>query len=68
MYFDCTFKWNDCRIIMSSVKLVKNRDLLDPTFSGYKLSLDNIAVTNKDLPQSSAPVHINPSSDEYRWG
>ena len=37
---------------MTIVKLNKNRDLLDPNFSGYKLSLDSVAVTSTDLPQA----------------
>ena len=37
---------------MTIVKLNKNRDLLDPNFSGYKLSLDSVAVTSTDIPQA----------------
>ena len=52
---------------MTIVKLNKNRDLLDPNFSGYKLSLDNIAVTATDVPEDAAPNHLNPTNDQYRW-
>ena len=51
---------------MTGVKLVKNRDLLDPNFSGYKLSLDNVGVTTSNIPDSASPTHLNPSNDQYR--
>ena len=52
--------------IMTIVKLNKNRDLLDPNFSGYKLSLDSVAVTSTDVPPEAAVTHLNPSNDQYR--
>ena len=51
---------------MTNVKLNKNRDLLDPNFSGYKLSLDSVAVTSTDVPPEAAVTHLNPSNDQYR--
>ena len=51
---------------MTNVKLNKNRDLLDPNFSGYKLSLDSVAVTTTGIPPEAATSHINPSNDQYR--
>ena len=51
---------------MTNVKLNKNRDLLDPNFSGYKLSLDSVAVTTTDIPPEAATSHLNPSNDQYR--
>lgn len=52
---------------MTNVKLVKDRDLLDPNFSGYKLSLDNVAVTTRDIPANASPKHLHPSNDQYRY-
>ena len=52
---------------MTIVKLNKNRDLLDPNFSGYKLSLDNIAVSATNVPEDAAPNHLNPTNDQYRY-
>ena len=51
---------------MTNVKLNKNRDLLDPNFSGYKLSLDSVAVTSTDIPSEAATSHLQPSNDQYR--
>ena len=51
---------------MTNVKLIKNRDLLDPNFSGYKLSLDSVAVTSTDVSPEAAVSHLNPSNDQYR--
>ena len=51
---------------MTNVKLIKNRDLLDPNFSGYKLSLDSVAVTSTDVSPETAVCHLNPSNDQYR--
>lgn len=52
---------------MTNVKLVKDRDLLDPNFSGYKLSLDNVAVTTRDIPANASPKHLHPSNDQYSF-
>ena len=51
---------------MPTVKLSKDRDLLDPNFTGYKLSLDSVAVTPTDIPPEAAPEHIQPNNDQYR--
>lgn len=46
-------------------ELRPKKDLLDPTFEGYKLSLDNIPVYSHELPQ---PVeNLKPSEDQFSF-
>ena len=39
---------------MKTVQLEKDRDLLDPNFSGYKLSLESVSVTSLELYPGTA--------------
>ena len=52
---------------MSAVQLTKDRDLLDPNFSGYKLSLESVSVSSVEVSASSAAEHQQPGSGEYGY-
>lgn len=46
-------------------ELRPKKDLLDPTFEGYKLSLDNLPVYKHELP---LPVEsLKPSEDQFSF-
>ncbi|XP_063236052.1 nudC domain-containing protein 1 [Bacillus rossius redtenbacheri] len=46
-------------------ELRPNRDLLDPNFSGYKLSLESVAVYQ--LPFECGVDHVLPSDEQYSF-
>lgn len=46
-------------------ELRPKKDLMDPTFEGYKLSLDALPVYKHDLP--AVVQHRNPNSDQYSY-
>ena len=46
------------------IKLIKDRDLIDPNFSGYKLSLDGLVTRCQSV---SGPLNVVPSASEYSY-
>ena len=52
---------------MTGVQLRKDRDLLDPNFSGYKLSLESVSVSSVEVPASCGAEHQQPQSGEYGY-
>ena len=52
---------------MTAVQLNKDRDLLDPNFSGYKLSLESVSLRSVEVAASSAAEHQQPDSGEYGY-
>ena len=52
---------------MTAVQLNKDRDLLDPNFSGYKLSLESVSLSSVEVAASSAAEHQHPDSGEYGY-
>ena len=52
---------------MKTAHLQKDRDLLDPNFSGYKLSLESVSVSPLELCPSSGSSPQEPGPGEYGY-
>jgi len=53
---------------MKEIKLLKDRTLVDPNFSGYKLSLDGLVTRSQKVGGcGGGPLNILPSADQYSY-
>ena len=48
---------------VKNVEMKRDPSLLDPNFSGYKLSLDALHVARNEL--ADGPVHLQPAPEMY---
>ena len=48
---------------VKNVEMKRDSSLLDPNFSGYKLSLDALHVARNEL--ADGPVHLQPAPEMY---
>ena len=50
---------------MKVVPMKRDRDLCDPNFGGYKLSLEGVAVQSSNI--RTGPRHVQPNSEQYSF-
>ena len=52
---------------MKVVPMKRDSDLCDPNFSGYKLSLEGVAIQSSELGAGEGPSHVQPGSSQYSF-